>query len=62
MSPPFNVIDNPLFFDQGLDDFEICLNPSFNMSIPHEYGIASFPPPFMLNHDYGEFTQNFAHI
>ena len=32
------------------------------MSMPLDYDIASSPPPFMLNYDYGELTQEFVNI
>ena len=59
LSPSF-VVDNPLFYDPNLDGFTVYPNPSFDLSMPLDYEIASSPPPFMLNYDYEEFNQEFA--
>jgi len=60
-SPSF-MVDNALFYDSNLDDFIVYFNPSFNLSMPLEYEVASSPPPFMLNYDYGELNQEFKNI
>jgi len=61
LSPSF-VVDNPLFYDHSLDAFIVYFNPSFNLSMPLDYDIASSPLPFMLNYDYRELNQEFENI
>ena len=44
------MVDSPLFYDPNLDGFTVYPNPSFDLSMPLDYEIASSPSLFILNY------------